>query len=174
MPNGQQFLREQALLGAVCGSLQRSHVYVPRVTNAQRRSLGAVLRQELIQRAVAHVDPVPDNAHLHNIEMLCEHVTEACGAFLAEGHLRTGIAQKALNLYLKYLWCLHYIPEPPHCPFDRRVITHLPPPHNQTNWTHLEGLQAYADLIEAARAVAGEESLAAWELRIYQDRANGA
>lgn len=39
---------------------------------------------------------------------------------------RIGSAQKALNLYRKYLWCLGYIPFPPHCPFDATIIDQLP------------------------------------------------
>jgi hypothetical protein len=39
---------------------------------------------------------------------------------------RVGTAQKALNLYLKYLWCLGEIKTPPHCPFDRGIIQMLP------------------------------------------------
>jgi hypothetical protein len=171
MPNGQQFLRDQALLGAVCGSLQRSHAYVLGPTDAQRRQLGTVLRHELLGLTAAYVNPVDHAAHLLNIQTLSDHVTIACREFLAAEHLRTGVAQKALNLYLKYLWCLRHIPEPPHCPFDRRVIAHLRPPHNHTNWTQLDGLEAYANLVEAARVVAGDESLAMWELRIYQDDA---
>ncbi|SDJ63273.1 hypothetical protein SAMN05216338_105731 [Bradyrhizobium sp. Rc2d] len=32
------------------------------------------------------------------------------------------VAQKVLNLLLKYYWCLARIPEPPYCPIDRIII----------------------------------------------------
>jgi hypothetical protein len=40
--------------------------------------------------------------------------------------MRIGLAQKALNLYLKYLWCLGEIHEPPHCPLDSIVLGQVP------------------------------------------------
>ena len=33
-----------------------------------------------------------------------------------------GIAQKFINLSLKYHWCLDLIQEPPHCPIDSTII----------------------------------------------------
>ncbi len=48
---------------------------------------------------------------------------------------RVGIAQKALNLYLKYLWCLGKITEPPHCPFDSIIISEI---KCNIKWTEMD------------------------------------
>lgn len=45
---------------------------------------------------------------------------------LADGRMKIGHAQKALNLYLKYMWCAGWVREPPHCPFDRIVLQFVP------------------------------------------------
>ena len=81
--------------------------------------------------------------------------------------LRHDSAQKALNLYLKLLWCLGKVKEPPHCPFDSIVISKL---GKKLNWTELDDIQPYKDLVNSARTLAGKLSIAKWELEIYNSR----
>jgi hypothetical protein len=40
---------------------------------------------------------------------------------ICKGKINFGIAQKMLNLYLKYMWSLGNIQEPPHFPVDRII-----------------------------------------------------
>ena len=49
------------------------------------------------------------------------------GDVLNGGKLFFGVAQKALNIYLKYLWCSNFDVRPPHCPFDYDIISRLNP-----------------------------------------------
>lgn len=88
---------------------------------------------------------------------------------LKNGTYKYGVAQKLLNLALKYYWCLGYIPEPPHCPVDRIIIdkTQL---KGKVNWTEIEDEHEYRQVIEAVRKIAGTESLARWELLNYGRR----
>lgn len=88
---------------------------------------------------------------------------------LHEGNFRVGVAQKALNLYLKYLWCLGEIAEPPHCPFDNLVIGELDDCEG-INWTEFDDLEIYEYLVEQARIKAKDLSLAEWELRLFNRR----
>jgi hypothetical protein len=92
---------------------------------------------------------------------------------LENRRFRIGSAQKALNLYLKYLWCLGKICSPPHCPFDRQIIASLPN-YTGPSWTKLVREEDYRALVEAAKAKAQDSSLAAWELRIYNNAKPGA
>jgi hypothetical protein len=80
---------------------------------------------------------------------------------------RIGSAQKALNLYLKMLWCFDRIPAPPHCPFDRIVLSHVPD-CERIKWTELDSPSEYRRIVSCARSVAGG-SLAEWELRSYTE-----
>jgi len=161
------FLHDQALLGAITASLQRSSVYKPGVSETNRAALRKALRTSLVETVRSYTMPVSEETHVNNISALAQRVSAECGPCLADGHLRIGIAQKALNLYLKYLWCYGCIPTPPHCPFDSRVISRLP---NQTSvcWTRLDDLDAYRSLVRAAEQVAGGQSLSIWELHAYQ------
>jgi len=57
---------------------------------------------------------------------------------------------------------------PPHCPLDSTVLKKIPR-CGSVRWTQLDSLNEYRDLISKARAVAGKESLALWELRLYNE-----
>jgi hypothetical protein len=85
---------------------------------------------------------------------------------LKNGRFRIGIAQKALNLYLKYLWCVGLIPMPPHCPFDSSIIGHLPECMN-FNWTAIDSIDDYQKLVNSARKKADDKPIAEWELELW-------
>ena len=168
MPNPKQmFLRDQALLSAVIASLQRASIYSSKASDMDRRALSEAMRAILIEIAEQYTTPISDDAHVKNIVRFADTISEKCCASLVNGRLRIGIAQKALNLYLKYLWCLDQIPTPPHCPFDSRIISHLPR-DVQVSWTRLDDITTYLALVASAKRLAAEQSLAEWELHVYQ------
>jgi hypothetical protein len=89
---------------------------------------------------------------------------------LNNGRLRFGIAQKLINLYLKYRWCLGQIPTPPHCPFDRIIISKIGLYNGVINWTEIDCPNTYRSLVEKAQIKAGEMSIAEWELLEFSRR----
>ncbi len=109
---------------------------------------------------------VPHEEHVQNSAKVSEAMSRKHGRCLLNGRFRIGVAQKALNLYLKYLWCLGEVTEPPDCPFDRIVISALEG-CDDVNWTQFDDLGTYERLVKAAREIASEKSLAAWELEYY-------
>ncbi len=89
---------------------------------------------------------------------------------LAAGY-RIGHAQKTLNLVLKYRWCLGLVPEPPHCPIDRIVLSKTTLA-NKLNWTEMDRIEEYDEAIRAVRvcAQATGQSIARWELATFERR----
>ena len=162
-----EFVHSQVLASSVMASLQRADAYVDGVTNDQRERLRRQLTAVLQDIGRRYGNTVSGSQHEQHILELMDRVSQQCQAALVDQHLRLGIAAKALNLYLKYLWCLGRIPRPPHCPFDRRVISRLPRAV-QTPWTQMDELRLYQALVAAAMECARGEPLAEWELRIYQ------
>jgi hypothetical protein len=163
----QRFLEDnlsQLTLGAI---VQRGRVYRPGLSETARRSLHGELRAALRECASAYADPVSDEDHVKNIVALADRISGLCGDVLAGGRFRLGSAQKALNLHLKYRWCLGWCPQPPHCPFDAIVLARIPGWHGPT-WTALDSVDDYRRLVAAARACANPESLPVWELNLYQ------
>ena len=116
-------------------------------------------------------ETVSDTRHITNIVYI------SCGARKYKKIVRNfsiGVAQKLLNLYLKYLWCAGLIGMPPHCPFDSNVINKLKEMDfisNQIAWTKMN-LKDYIKLVDAAKKAALEKgvSIAVWELETFNNK----
>jgi hypothetical protein len=146
---------------------QRGAVYVPNLSEIARRPLHETLREELDNLLPAYlVAEVPEAAHLANLETLRRNVTRKRKSILQGGNFRIGSAQKALNLHLKYYWCIGEAKRPPHCPFDYYVLREIPG-WKTHKWTAIGGIDEYKSLVDAARSVAGSQALADWELALY-------
>jgi len=81
-----------------------------------------------------------------------------------------GVAQKAVNIYLKYLWCANLDFRPPHCPFDYGIIEAVNlNSGSEHRWTfaHVEDYREWVRLAEVAAEAKGFKGLRAlseWEL----------
>src|SRR5947209_17938392 len=117
----QAFLADVVFSIALNGTVQRGKLYREGSTELQRRAFRAARRcalEELIERYRVGVS---EEEHLANINALAQSLSDGQPDALKDKRFRIGSAQKALNLYLKFLWCLDRIPTPPHCPFDAVV-----------------------------------------------------
>ncbi len=165
--NQEQFLRDEIFSLTLMGTVQRAHVFADDSTEKTRKPFQGALRSELEGVAKEYREPVCEERHVQNILTLSSRLSSDHAEILQNGCFRVRLAQKALNLYLKYLWCLGVIPEPPHCPFDSLVIARLRGYHGPASWVILETEAEYRALIQAAKATAQGESLATWELKLY-------
>jgi hypothetical protein len=141
-------------------------IYAGLPTEDDRLKFETQLASELRRLLTAYLEPVYEKRHLENIRALADRLTATGSWFLKEGRFRFGLAQHALNSYLKFAWCARRILAPPHCPFDQFVVSQLPPPLSLRPWMYLRDGAEYMELVSAARAIAGDESLAEWDLRI--------
>jgi hypothetical protein len=158
-----EFLRNEVLTFTAFRALERAETYLDSTPIETKVKLRDVLRKKLEKLGEGYSIPVPNETHLANIVDLSDELSAQFRGCLREGRFRIGIAQKALNLYLKYLWCLGQIPLPPHCPFDSRVISRLPACRG-LNWIDIDDIKLYMQLVKVAKNTAGERSLAEWEL----------
>ena len=146
-------------------------VYAKGVSSSKRTQFRKRLVEILDRVAINYI---PGNVSL---EDHCYYLRRLSRAMKSRGFskllhgdtFRVGVAQKALNLYLKYLWCLGEIDEPPHCPFDNFVIRELKD-CEEINWTEFDDIKTYKYLVQQAEVEAGELSLAEWELRVFNRR----
>jgi hypothetical protein len=107
-----------------------------------------------------------DQQHLGNILKLMDFASSFGFATLRFGH-----AQKVLNLFLKYQWCLGYVQIPPHFPVDRLIQKQLGI-QKLSNWTDWTDHKDYIKVIEDARIIARKEkfeSIAELELSFYNN-----
>jgi hypothetical protein len=113
---------------------------------------------------------VEDEPHIQNIRDLAGHLRQSYEEVLNEGDLRFGVAQKAVNIYLKYLWCADLDIRPPHCPFDYGIITALTLNAGfEHKWTFARE-DDYREWVRLAKVAAGAKgfkglrALSEWEL----------
>ena len=102
--------------------------------------------------------------HFGNIEKLAKCI-ESHKKILREPYYKIGIAQKLLNLRLKYLWCAGKSKKPRHCPIDGKILNHVK--WKGKSWTQWECIDEYKDAIAQIKENTYGEHLADWELRTF-------
>jgi hypothetical protein len=114
---------------------------------------------------------VSEQQHCRNIRNLIDYANTIDSDILGENRYKYGVAQKMLNLALKYYWCLGQIEEPPHCPIDKIIIDKTSY-RGKINWTRMLTESEYLKVISDIRSLAELEkcSIAQWELNNYKRR----
>lgn len=171
--NKQQFIQDVFLTDTIRDSIVTRRgrpFYAAGVSDEQKFELRESLKKYLICIAEQYKRTVSEEKHIQNIRGLMDKITQRYGSYLNGGCINFGVAQKALNCYLKYLWCNSQVCTPPHCPFDAIIISKLALPDGCcTQWTSADE-DAYHTWIEAAKKQTGVgESLCEWELRIWNE-----
>lgn len=161
-----RFIDEELLAFTFFASITRGEpVYGTRITQEKKDKFKEFVKRTLLKYAKKYKSKLSEKEHISNIENIKREIESKFKDknTLNKNNFYFGRAQKLLNLYLKYLWCLGRITKPPHCPFDRIVISEL---GLDFNWTSLTK-EDYEKLIVEARKKAGSLSLAEWELEFW-------
>jgi hypothetical protein len=146
--NVDPFLEEIAVQNSVQSTLQRNEIYRSGVLDTERRRLVDELIKQLRQRANCYRHPVGEVEHCATIRRICEDISRLCGPSLKDGRFRYGTAQKAFNLYLKFLWKLGGAAIPPHCPIDGIVLQKA---KINAAWTKSDDEAEYLNWIETIK-----------------------
>jgi hypothetical protein len=105
-----------AMTKSFAGALQRNPTYRKGVSERKKKEFRAewakLIRQES-QRYVQPAQPILDDQHCAAIRSISKRLSDNFADILRDGRLRFGTSQKALNLYLKYLWRLGNVEAPP-------------------------------------------------------------
>jgi len=162
----ERFLKDEFLGLTLAATVQRANVYRRDTCEEDKIRFRKALRACLQEIASAYHTRVCEEDHVNNIVRLSSRLSANHEDCLVDDGFRIGLAQKALNLHLKYRWCMGEIPTPPHCPFDSQVIAELPDCRG-IRWTQIIKPAEYRRLVEAAKAQAQDVPLAVWELLLY-------
>lgn len=173
-----EFVEGELIAASINAAFQRANVYAdPKAyTDPRRQTLRDKLGSLLRDLGAQYTNAVNNQEHKLNLAKIADDLTEAFKDtdLLRGKRFRIGIAQKALNLFLKYLWCLGKIPTPPDCPFDDGIIAKLPLSEQQKKdlqWTAFDSLDGYQTLVDAGLAkitVTKHASLSDWELEEWK------
>jgi|FLOH01.1.fsa_nt_gi hypothetical protein len=171
-----KFIDEEIWILTFGGAFQRAEIYKKdSLSDTEREKVRAQFREKIKQYIREEIVPqykniIDENKHIQNIEKFSEW-SKSFSLILNGGYLKIGVSQKLINLYLKYLWSLDLIKTPPHCPFDRIIITKLGY-DNPPSWTKLDDISQYKEFVSRAKEKAKKEnlSIAEWELYVFQRR----
>lgn len=155
--------RDEAMRNSLRAAVQHNPVYSTRSLSDHktvRREWASLIRKA----AEAYGHPVSDADHCATIKGISDDLSRSVGQHLRGGKLTFGTSQKALNLYLKFVWRLGDIGPPPHCPVDGTVLRKLRLPGA---WTKCDSQEEYMAWITAARRAANSRTLAEWEYALW-------
>ena len=136
----------------------------------QRSEPKRVLRKLLamIERKYSE-NSISEAEHVAFIAEVAAALSNQLTRYLHNGRFRVGVAQKLVNVHLKYLWTAGFCPEPPHCPIDGIIrdaagIDYV--------WTRSDSIEEYKEAIADLKAIAESKgrTLAQWELETFRRR----
>ncbi len=166
-----KYIDGEILTLTINGGLGRGNKIYKKVDDVSKEKFRLFIRKKLKDYSKLYEKPVSSRDHTKNIKKFGEVVSTKYGDILLGGKLRFGRSQKLMNLYLKYLWVLGLMcTQPPHCPFDSLIIEKMGNEVSDLKWTSMEDVDDYLKLVEAAKKAKNtKESIAEWELRIWND-----
>jgi len=167
----KDFLLSAAIVDSHRSAFQRANVYSKESSQSDRDEFVKLFRKKLTLLEKLYAVGVTENDHITNMIRFKDELSAAFPNVLANRTMLFGVAQKAVNLYVKYLWVLDYIPQPPHCPVDRIILNKVG--INNINWTTLDDVEVYKSIIATIRIVADKEksTIPEWELKVWNDLA---
>ena len=172
MIDREEFLRQTALYNAIGAAFQRALIYGDGIDDGLKDQLKRDLEGHLRRIETQYQRNVSSEKHLQTIAGVAKEMSDKHAHILKNGRFRVGIAQKAVNIYLKLLWCYGWIPEPPHCPIDSIVLAEVG--DRRTKWTKMDDIEDYRTAIERVQAYIRQAgsmmSLSKWELCVWNNR----
>ena len=104
------------------GTLRRNKTYK---TENKRYEFRESVKFEVESLSEQYSKSITKEKYINNIEKLSNSISKKHGNCLVGKRFRIGSAQKALNLYLKYLWRLDRIDEPPLFTLDGTMLNYI-------------------------------------------------
>lgn len=166
----KEFLNNEFWVLTFGAAFQRVSIYSVASTSRDRDILKLGIRtkiEDMVEEKYSGIMVDGSKDHMNNLVELKEWIDEVFPTILHNFEITLGVVQKLLNMYLKYSWTAGWIPEPPHCPFDRIILGKLK--FKKTpSWTKMNTIEEYEGFVDAAYTKAAGKSLAQWELEVFE------
>lgn len=155
------------------GAFQRANVYKDKVSENEkklfREFIRGLINNEISKKGYSE-RALSSEEHIKVLLKVKATIVKNHSNLLRNGQITLGVIQKLVNLNLKYKWCLGWIKPPPHCPFDRIIITRLGI-RPMVSWISLNKTADYLKLVnKAAEKAGGYNKIAGWELNEFARR----
>lgn len=153
-----------ALGNCVSAAFKRNKLYKEDINQHRRENLRNDLKRELLSITKQYrEEAISASEHEANIQELSNRLTRQHSEILNKNRFNIGTSQKALNLFLKFLWCLGELPaEPIHCPLDGIVLKKV---GIYKAWTKMDEIELYRRWVGVVQQKAHSLSISQWELK---------
>lgn len=111
---------------------------------------------------------MPESEYVEYIDSVANNFSAKHRVALHRGRLRFGVAEKLININLKYLWVAGFGFEPPHCPLDGIVRDLARLDYDRTS---SDSKSHYLEAIDQLRNIVSPRSLSVWELQEFRRKA---
>ncbi len=165
------FLNYEVWILTFGGGFQRAGVYMADVVDEIKSEFREAIRNKISNIVLNKYKEtsVTSAAHIKTLIDVKKWIDANYSHILTDGEIKFGVVQKLMNLYLKYQWCLGLVNMPPHCPFDRIIISEMKL-HKPPAWTKMNSVETYKMLVNKASELAGKKAIAEWELDVFSRR----
>ncbi|MBI5916798.1 MAG: hypothetical protein HY842_15595 [Bacteroidetes bacterium] len=149
-------------------ALQRSNVYKKDAEDLDKKKFRYFLKDYLLKNIfkVYYAADISESQLYELINTLIVEAEMEHSAVLRNGKLFFGNAQKFVNTYLKSMWVVGWLVNPPpHFPVDSIIIKEL---KMKSKWTKMNE-DGYTEVIKSAKNKLNDsaKSIAEWELHKY-------
>ncbi len=169
----KRLIAEIVWTGVKQGGFQRSRIYKKdsNIREEEKKGLRDHIKEFCFINLYKSQMKISEKELIEIINNLAKSVQEKYKLILNEEELKFGNSQKFVNLYLKLLWVLDQIEEPPHFPVDRLIQRGF---KTIRSWTSMSE-DEYLEVIKIAKQKAKQKNLtlANWELFEYEKIKNG-
>jgi hypothetical protein len=161
-----------SLLAALATRRETHPTYAADATVGNKEKFKLWLRNYLLQVGKTYqVRNLSEAEHLSEIRRLVTDARRTHRLALHNGKFRFGVAQKVLNLYLKYLWSAGLVETVHHCPLDGIISREAKLGYE---WNTSDSETEYVQAISRLRSHVGTEQLQEWEARTFEGKRGAA
>ncbi len=155
-----------SLLAALATRRKTHPTYAVGATDSEKETVKLWLRAHLRQVGKRYqFQSLTEAEHLEEIRRLATEASRTHSPALHKGKFRFGVAQKLLNLYLKYLWSAGVVQTVHHCPLDGIINGEAKLGYE---WNTSDSEAEYIEAISKLRSQVGGELLQVWEIRTFR------
>jgi hypothetical protein len=169
----------EAARRALAAATQHNSLYAKNASVQQKTRLRSDWKDFLLSLEASYRQPKSGEFLIKDILRLRRRMNAHHGtAFRTTPHprfntdpgFRLSHAQKSITVFLKHLWCLGRIAEPPHCPVDGIILGKAGLKYPKTKWGYVNDPATHCGQIEFLRKAADKsaQNLAEWELRHFK------
>ena len=165
--------KDKAIKSAISASVQHNPTYSIEIEPNEKANIRKAWENNLIEIGELFTESRSLEFYLKTVNEFQSKMSEF-NSFLSpnKNNYDTGFriahSQKSISVYLKHLWCMDLIPEPPCCPVDRIIAKAANVKLNE-NWTQMNSIESLDFALNEFTKIAKSENktLAMWELQLF-------